>query len=243
MGKMDIDINQINKLPALKTTKEQAQTMAGNVVNALGLSNFTCALNQAVDGGSQFQNGTMFLRHAYELQYVRTINGAAMTYANNEADSTDYRSAALNAKQSKSSDAAYAASWAPESITFLIDDTGIVKFRWQSPVDMKDTITKNTALLPFSDISSIFDQMVYVKCADNRDLEKQDKSTLTITKVKLGLMRVLEQNKDTGLIIPVWDFFGSQTWEGESYKNDDPSHSFLTINAIDGSIIDRAASY
>jgi hypothetical protein len=85
--------------------------------------------------------------------------------------------------------------------------------------------------------------MVYVKYADSRSFEKQDKSTLNITKVKLGLMRVLEQNKDTGLIIPVWDFFGSQTWEGQSYKNDDPSHSFLTINAIDGSIINREAGY
>jgi len=243
MGKMQIDINQINKLPALKTTKEQAQTMAGNVVKALGLNNFTCALNQAVDGGSQLQNSTTFLRHAYELQYVRTINSAAMTYVDNTNGSNDYRGAAKNAEQTKKSDASYAASWAPESITFFIDDTGIVKFQWRSPVDVKDTITKNTALLPFSDISSIFDQMIYVKCADSRAIEKQNKSTLNITKVKLGLMRVLEQNKDTGLIIPVWDFFGSKTSEGSSYKDDDPSYSFLTINAIDGSIIDRAAGY
>lgn len=243
MGKSEIDINQINKLPALQTTKEQAQAMADNVVKVLGLNDFTCALNQAVDGGSQLRNRSMFLRHAYELQYVRTINGAAMTYANNAEGNLDYRGAAKNAEETKKGSSSYAASWAPESITFLIDDTGIVNFRWQSPCEIKNTITKNTVLLPFSDISSIFDQMIYVKHADSRSYEKQDKSTLNITKVKLGLMRVLEQNKDTGLIIPVWDFFGSQTSEGSSYKNDDPSYSFLTINAIDGSIINRGAGY
>lgn len=238
IGKSRIDINKINQLPALKTTKEQAQVMADNMVKSLELNGFTCALNQEVDGGTQLENDTMFLRHAYELQYVRTINGAAMTYADNAIGSNDYRGSAKNTQRTKNSDTSYAASWAPESITFLIDDTGIVKFLWQSPVEVKNTITKNTALLPFSDISSVFDQMIFVNNA-----KETSKSTMTITKAKLGLMRVLEQSKDTGLIIPVWDFFGSQTWEGNNYKNDDPSYSFLTINAIDGSIINRGTGY
>mgnify|MGYP005831456645 FL=1 len=63
-----------------------------------------------------------------------------------------------------------------------------------------------------------------------------------IHEVKLGLMRITEQNsKDTGLIIPVWDFMG--TYEEKETFFDDTYTSLLTINAIDGSIIDRGLGY
>lgn len=47
----------------------------------------------------------------------------------------------------------------------------------------------------------------------------------------------------------VWDFFGSRKVEGDydgnSYSDitDYPNWSFLTINAVDGSIIDRDLGY
>ena len=45
-------------------------------------------------------------------------------------------------------------------------------------------------------------------------------------------MRVLEPDSlDSGVIIPVWDFYGPS---GETY---------LTINAIDGTVIDRQYGY
>ena len=53
----------------------------------------------------------------------------------------------------------------------------------------------------------------------------------------------------TGLLVPVWDFFGSRKidseYDGETYSDttDWPTWSFLTINAVDGSIIDRSLGY
>lgn len=50
-------------------------------------------------------------------------------------------------------------------------------------------------------------------------------------------------------MIPVWDFFGSMTSESEyngeteSNTSKDPNESFLTINAVDGSIINRNLGY
>lgn len=61
-------------------------------------------------------------------------------------------------------------------------------------------------------------------------------------------MRVKEQNAEgSGLIIPVWDFFGSyyrsDDPEGTTPQGSDGYESLLTINAIDGSIIDRSSGY
>lgn len=53
-------------------------------------------------------------------------------------------------------------------------------------------------------------------------------------------------------MIPVWDFFGKITYQTEEpgkavqdpeMTEDYLGQSFLTINAIDGSIIDRSAGY
>ena len=63
--------------------------------------------------------------------------------------------------------------------------------------------------------------------------------------------RIYEPSKDahTGLLVPVWDFFGTRKteteYDGESYSDttDYPTWSYLTINAVDGSIIDRSLGY
>lgn len=53
-----------------------------------------------------------------------------------------------------------------------------------------------------------------------------------VSKITLGYMRVRSMNApDTYELIPVWDFF-----EGEF-------DSLLTVNAIDGTIIDRDYGY
>ena len=59
------------------------------------------------------------------------------------------------------------------------------------------------------------------------------------------LMRVLEQGStDNGLLIPVWNFYGTRQRSFASGNTDETLHGImLTINAIDGSIIDRALGY
>ena len=76
-------------------------------------------------------------------------------------------------------------------------------------------------------------------------------SVYNIDRIVLGYARIYEPSTDahTGVLIPVWDFFGSMTSESEyngeteSNTSKDPNESFLTINAVDGSIIDRDLGY
>lgn len=68
-----------------------------------------------------------------------------------------------------------------------------------------------------------------------------------ISKISLGLMRV--QSGDEYFLIPVWDFYGDITRikkdknETIEMKFDQDSSILMTINAIDGSVIDRRYGY
>ena len=67
-----------------------------------------------------------------------------------------------------------------------------------------------------------------------------------IQKVVLTLRRIQEQNaSDVGLLVPVWDFYGSETIEysGEPRTTLERELPILTINAIDGSVIDLTKGY
>ena len=80
-----------------------------------------------------------------------------------------------------------------------------------------------------ADIMDIFKRMILI---DHANVPEGQVRTIKIERVELGLMRILEANSlDTGVVVPAWDFYDQS---GETY---------LTINAIDGSIIDRRVGY
>ena len=60
-------------------------------------------------------------------------------------------------------------------------------------------------------------------------------------------MRVMEKgNVMEGTMVPVWDFFGRETvtqGDDEVYTYGGSFDSWLTINALDGTIIDRDLGY
>jgi len=151
----------------------------------------------------------------------------------------------------KIEDEAQSAPWSYEDMTFAIDDSGIVGFRWSSPYQFTEVVTENSNLLPFQDITDVFDTMSLVVNAWDglaqgspalRGIE------INVDEIRLGLTRVTEQDKrDSGLLIPVWDFFGTMTYlyesNGQTQKMDVGPIPILTVNAIDGSVINRNLGY
>ncbi len=115
----------------------------------------------------------------------------------------------------------------------------------QSPYDLQETLTEDATLYQFSEIISIFEKMLPITYGylDEEDTDYCLK--VDINRISLGLMRITEQNsRDTALLIPVWDF-GNVTIipeEGDPYQFAD-NDSVITINAIDGTIIDRSLGY
>ncbi len=88
--------------------------------------------------------------------------------------------------------------------------------------------------------------LLVVHESDTNDPDLLRKS-LKIDRIALELQRVTEHNAiDRGMIIPVWNFYGSveyeYNFEWSNSRNGLPE-SLLTINAVDGSVIDAWQGY
>ena len=61
----------------------------------------------------------------------------------------------------------------------------------------------------------------------------------------IGGLSAPASDPKNGILVPAWDFFGGfeSTYEGVTSINNMTYQSYLTINAIDGSIIDRNLGY
>lgn len=178
----------------------------------------------------------------YTLYYTRTIDGVPVTYVDDESIMGD-----------KPAEEAYAAPIRNESILLQIDDTGVVQFIWEHPITIGRQETR-AALLPWEAIQETMKkQMRYEKEADPR---------FGILTRKYGIDHItlgyaLIRNRDGGYrLLPVWDFFGTLQQQF-ARGTGDPANmdannvatvdtyglSFLTINGMDGSIIDRRVGY
>ena len=57
-------------------------------------------------------------------------------------------------------------------------------------------------------------------------------------------MRIKAKNsKDAGLLVPVWDFYGTEIYQRDGIDVPLEETIVLTINAIDGSLISRELGY
>ena len=144
----------------------------------------------------------------------------------------------------------YMKEWAYEEIILGVSARGIETVTWNSPLDILETITDQTNLMPFEQIDEIFRQMFKVKYSELFGSSIQSggilSSSYEITDVRLTLRRIREQNStETGYLIPVWDFYGKNSIEynGEPEQTFEEKEPLLTINAIDGSVIDLSKGY
>ena len=223
---------------APERSMEDAQKLAEEIVSELELNDFICSgsrvralYNITVDADDDERKGV------YEFMFTRMVNGVTVTYTGDDGNSGKHISG-------EKEDAIYILPWMYEKIRIIIDDEGVLSFLWNSPYVVEETITQDTTMLPFEDIHNTFTQMITV--VDNIYDTAEDDFTcdMYITEVRLGLMRVTEQDIGTrGLLIPVWDFFGSYEDSRGTVFSESSYCSMLTINAIDGSIIDREIGF
>ena len=69
---------------------------------------------------------------------------------------------------------------------------------------------ENVEMKPFSEIAKIFEQMIQIQ---NADMGEDRTVNLQIDRVTLGYMRCSgsENILASGILVPVWDFFGTET--------------------------------
>lgn len=139
--------------------------------------------------------------------------------------------------------------WPYENLTLIYDEDGIANFVWGNPYEVEKVSDEYSFLLPFAEIQNIFEEMILKKYQDwIENIDDDIKIDLGINEVRLGYMRVREkETAKEATMIPVWDFLGEQkiTYGGEESAYDEGSvfNSRITINALDGTIIDRTFGY
>ena len=137
--------------------------------------------------------------------------------------------------------------WSYERCDVIVGEDGIQKVEIFNPYEVGKVQTENVKLMDFDSIIKIYEQMMEVSNADIAEFEKN--RTFHIKKITLGYSRIYDPNtdNDTGLLVPVWDFFGGFDTEmdGVTEKRSGvySTQSHMTINAIDGTIIDRELGY
>lgn len=220
-------------LPAPTITQSQAVDAANTLLSLMGVTDYSYKTSALVFGKI---NGT--LQKAYELSYSRVLGNNSFTVTSSPAGG----GGAMDDGKG-----GFIEGWAYESLTFLVNNDGIVSMEWINPYDVSEVITNNTTMMDFNKIMDIFNKMIVVT---NAHLSDNMSKTINVDRIELGLMRVTDPaTRSAGLVIPVWDFFGNVTYELESGEqsyselDDDPLKPVLTINAIDGTLVDRNIGY
>ncbi len=133
------------------------------------------------------------------------------------------------------------ASWHNEKLFIGVDDEGISGVNWEAPITVTEIVTENANVKPFGEIREIIEKMMFI-------IFEPYAQKYTITSVRLSLQRISEQDSFTsGLLAPVWNVYGYQTvFRKDKNQSEDYPVSLwplLTINAIDGSVIDIYKGY
>ena len=147
-------------------------------------------------------------------------------------------------------------SWWMENVQIAVGKDGILSFTWTAPATEPVVKETQSALLPFEEIASIADTMLPIVIVGPKETPLVDLDRINgfdthmdveITKVSLTLMRVRDKGSLQGTIVPVWDFWDTWDWydadKAEDQHGNFTTQPMLTINAVDGSVVDRQLGY
>lgn len=208
----------------LMLSYESAKKLCDDMLAAGGLHNIVLGdafiVNDSQDGNVD-NKVSAAENYAYLFWYTREIDGTPI---------------AINYQEGSNNDESYSLPWQYESITVTVDNDGIANISWTAPIEIGEVITDDAALIPYESAIDVFEKMIITKY--EQSIPEGEKRTLTISDIKLCLLRVRTQNANglEGVLTPAWVFYG---------KNDDWSakNTLLAINAVDGSIIDTLIGY
>ncbi len=239
----------------VKLCVEEAIQTGADLLEQLGLTGMVCFTAEPVAFVKEHEEQRI-MDTGYELEFVRTVQGIPL----NQARESSYTFPGgikmhTQLQDGSCSDGSGAARWWNERIRIRVGSRGIVMFEWVSPYEEPELVTEQAELLDFESVCEIFEKMIMVRYDWVAETNRENSFgyemiyDLNVDSVKLSLMRVREKGNPTeSTIVPVWDFWGTEKThtDHEDYKDRIGSTSYkplLTINALDGSIIDRELGY
>ena len=109
---------------------------------------------------------------------------------------------------------------------------------WIDPLEVLGVENENVPLLPFEKIMNIFEKQVFM----NIYLDSGER-TIKVTDVYFSYRCVKRRDSDQYYLLPAWDFVGYDTVFESLQKRHDIHESILSVNAIDGSILNDLLGY
>ena len=262
----DTVIDDSEVLEKLKTTPAEAKALVEDMLSRAGIYNMAVVAMYLTDDenlGNYDDIVSDAEHYAYQMYLCRTVGGVPVAYLKaSSGDVVDMENEMGAARESGDTDAmaqAYSnvVEWYYESIDVMVNDTGIISFDWWSPLNIGETVVESAALLPFDDIAAKFEQQMQIEWEAQAKNEYTAGMTFAVDHVSLEYQRIAEQDAtETGLLVPVWNFYGTSVTTYDLKDTGDGSEvadtrksgfsqpvSLMTINAVDGSIIDIVQGY
>ena len=214
---------QLIDLPSVGTVDPACRERAVQIVQSIdaqfGLAYEGLIEGYAYDADEREGHGNMFL-------FTRAVEGVTVAWTNRDCQVYDNFQDTYNRKIPY------------ETITVIIDqDDGAVWLQWNAPHTIGIASGQAASLLSFDQIMAVAAQLLPLKYQYgeiNLAYRNQDANRLAVGRITLSYSRVQDRNNPAGfLMVPVWDFLNAE----------DPAESFLTINAVDGTVIDRGFGY
>lgn len=137
----------------------------------------------------------------------------------------------------------------------VASDGTLLALSWDGALKVTETVSETSPLLSYDEVKTLFVNQMNRKFS----MDEYAGGTVSLSCVKLGLMRIREKNDmEHGLLVPAWFFYG--TFEYTEQERDarikrgyfpeqaarntyDSEHPLCIINAIDGSMIDPMKGY
>lgn len=258
VGEILYSSSNLENLNNIGISVDEAMTIGSDYLKALGEEGFAPSL--VLSGYMRDLNNPdaemTDLPQCYHIYYTRSVEGVKTTYRNTSMDAF-----LMNGRMAEKAAVMeqYAPFWPQESVEMAITDSGVNYLRWEMPSEYTGLLNTNVQLLSFDEIQRIFETQMLVEGlwtdpSDSNVISRE----IVITRVILGMMQVREKDTYDGLLmVPTWNFYGYEIYtyaepveggyeldEDNKYVNDQLyGHSFLTINAIDGSIINPVLGY
>ena len=184
--------------------------------------------------GERISQGNL-MEYGYRFYYTRVLNGIPVSYVYVQGGADT---------ESRVQTTMYAPVPPYEKLFIDVGENGIFQIQLQHPLQIGDVMGE-AALLPFDQIMEVFGRIAPLSIAANELNSKfgnQYVNNLYIKEIRLGYMCTMDRNRpERHLLIPVWDFYGEREFRDGYYTFD--NQSLFTINAMDGTVIDRDYGY
>lgn len=161
---------------------------------------------------------------SYVLAYTRVIDGVPLLPAFYQMMDAGYRS-----------DLFIPAVGYDQMFVTINREGRVSNFFWSCPTAVQEERIPQE-LLPFADIMGIAEKVFPLRYQSEEVLGEQH---FRVTRIALGYMALLQRDTLSFALTPVWNFYGDYDPEQEHYSY----RPLLTLNAVDGTVVDLAYGY